>query len=98
MREHELKTWPREFEAITDGLKTHEVRSARDRRFEVGDVLRLREWSQLANEYTGRAVRVRVTYVSQGPAAGLPAWLAVMSIALMRETPPRDDHDGCEGC
>jgi hypothetical protein len=96
MREHDLKTWPRDFEAIVDGLKTHDIRATRDRRFAVGDVLHLREWSQLTNVYTGRAVRVRVTYVSQGPDWGLPPELCVMSISLMRETPPPDD--GCEGC
>ena len=40
---HELKTWPKGFEAILAGTKTHEVRPA-DRKFDVGDVLHLREF------------------------------------------------------
>ena len=82
---HHLKVWPREYEAIVDGLKAHEVRATHDRIFEVGDTLHLSEWSHLTQVYTGRRVRVRVTYVSRGPDWGLPTDLAVMSIALERE-------------
>lgn len=40
---HELKCWPSSFERISDGTKTFEVRRD-DRGFQMGDVLRLREW------------------------------------------------------
>lgn len=43
MSEHVLKTWPGPFAAVRDGLKTFEWRRD-DRGYEVGDVLRLREW------------------------------------------------------
>lgn len=41
---HELKIWPKYFEAVTHGSKTVELRREDDRQFAVGDVLVLREW------------------------------------------------------
>jgi hypothetical protein len=89
--EHELKTWPEPFQAVLDGRKRYEIRKD-DRGFAVGDVLHLREFRvDIAKhgigghgigdggEYTGRSVRVRVTYVTHGR-WGLPAGLCVMSI------------------
>ena len=88
--EHELKTWPADFEAIEAGRKTHEARKA-DRPFAVGDTLRLREWvpsqpvqcdwkeSGLGGHYTGRQVVVSVTHLTRGE-YGLPGDLAIMSI------------------
>ncbi len=60
--EHELKTWPDYFDRIIDGTKTFELRYG-DRLFEVGDTLHLREWSPDSEEYTGREVRVEVSYL-----------------------------------
>jgi hypothetical protein len=61
---HDLKTWPQFFERILTGEKTFEVRK-NDRRFKVGDVLVLREFEEWRNRgYTGRSVRVAVTYIT----------------------------------
>ena len=62
MTEHELKTWPPYYEAVASGAKTFELRKD-DRAYTVGDVLHLREWSPAADAYTGRWIRVRVTYL-----------------------------------
>jgi len=61
---HELKSWPAFFEAILAGEKTHELRRSDDRTFNVGDVLLLREFDPNFNRYTGRELRVKVTYVT----------------------------------
>lgn len=62
-KEHELKCWPEYFQAIFDGSKTFEVRHTKDRTFRVGDVLRLREWSPVTREYSGREERRLVSYI-----------------------------------
>jgi hypothetical protein len=40
---HELKSWPEFFEPVYTGRKNFELRK-NDRHFQVGDVIRLREW------------------------------------------------------
>ena len=81
---HDLKTWYRPFEAILSGGKRHEIRDNRDRRFEIGDHLRLREWRPsipgAAYRYTGRVLLVRVQHVTRGGRFGLPTGLDVMTI------------------
>lgn len=61
---YELKSWPQFFESILAGEKTHELRRSDDRVFNVGDVLRLREFDPKSNRYTGRDVLVKVTYIT----------------------------------
>ena len=61
---HELKCWPRFFEAIAAGHKRHDLRRAYDRDFRVGDRLRLREFDPETRGYTGREQFVEVTYIT----------------------------------
>lgn len=92
-REHELKCWPPPFDSILSGIKTHEIRK-NDRNYAAGDVLHLREWrpdpwdgrpppgwDSTVYGYTGREIRVRVTYVTFGGDWGVPDDMCVMSIA-----------------
>lgn len=65
MAEHDLKVWPEYFEALWENLKPFEVRK-NDRDYQVGDLLRLREYSPGPDEYTGRQVERLVTYVMNG--------------------------------
>lgn len=65
---HELKTWPMYFDAVVEGRKTFEIRHD-DRGFNPGDELLLKEYiaaheSDGNPRYTGRAHRVRVTYIT----------------------------------
>jgi len=86
MKEHDLKTWPREFAAVAGCAKRFEYRKD-DRGFEVEDVLILHEWDPAAGaqfgtggEYTGRVLRAHVTYILHGPDFGVPTGYVVMSI------------------
>lgn len=60
---HILKSWPRLFAALADGSKRHELRP-NDRGFRVGDILLLREFDPTDGTYSGRELRLEVTYVT----------------------------------
>jgi len=87
--EHELKTWPQFFQAISTGRKTFEVRK-NDRGFNAGDVLRLREWDPACShmsprhQYTGNEMRMKVTYVLTGEAFGIKDGFCVMGIKRLK--------------
>ena len=59
---HELKCWPEYFEALLVGTKTFELRFD-DRGYQVGDLLRLREWDPNRCVYTGRVLEREVVYI-----------------------------------
>ena len=69
---HDLKILPQYFDAVLSGDKTFEVRSIKDRTFNLGDTLRLREWHYSAEiagangGYSGREISVQVTYILPG--------------------------------
>lgn len=87
---HELKCWPKFFEAIATGAKRHDLRRATDREFQVGDVLRLREFDPDRTAFTGREQSVRVTYITSAdqPCAlsevALNPEFCILSIALLQ--------------
>ena len=66
------------------GAKSHEIREAIDRDYQVGDVLELREWAPkvtpLSGRYTRRRQKVLVTYITRGGEWGIPEGLCVMSV------------------
>jgi len=85
---HELKVWPEYFQALLTGEKTFEIRKD-DRGFVVGDVLFLREYSPGPDEYTGREIWRRVTYILKGDdptafAFGLRAGFVAMALEKAR--------------
>lgn len=60
---HQLKVWPEFFEVVLDRTKPFEIWK-NDRNFQKGDVLELREWDPKTEQYIGREVSARVTYVT----------------------------------
>lgn len=76
---HELKTWPRPFDAMKRGEKTFEFRK-NDRNFQVGDVLMLNEYDPGTEKYTGEGLRRTVTYILFGGIYGLPEGYVVMAV------------------
>ncbi|MED4852257.1 DUF3850 domain-containing protein [Caldifermentibacillus hisashii] len=60
---HRLKIQPKYFEAVCDGKKSFEIRK-NDRNFQVGDSLLLEEYNPETQEYTGRVVERKITYIT----------------------------------
>ncbi len=71
--EHRVKSWPNFFEATLAGIKTHDVRHVGDRDYQVGDTLRLMEFDPETQQYSGRELCVRITYITS---AKLPCALS----------------------
>jgi uncharacterized protein YqfB (UPF0267 family) len=61
MKTHDLKIAPQNFAPVYAGVKTAELRK-NDRDYQVGDLLKLREFSD--GEYTGSFVIREVTHVT----------------------------------
>jgi len=62
--EHELKSSPEFFQPTIEGRKRHELRRNDDRKFQVGDIVVLREFDHGTKSYTGRTVRARISYIT----------------------------------
>jgi len=58
---HDLKIMPQYLWALKTGIKGFEIRK-NDREFQVGDILRLREYKD--GQYTGRLVLGRITFIT----------------------------------
>lgn len=79
---HELKTWPEYFQLIASGKKPFELRK-NDRGFLTGHELLLREYDKDTNEYTGRILHRKITYVLKGEEAeafGLKKGFCIMGL------------------
>lgn len=82
MNTHSMKIWPEYLDALVSGAKKFEIRHTRDRHFEVGDILVLKEYDPTTETYLDRVATVAVTYLIQGPKWGLPDDMCVMSIVF----------------
>ena len=58
----EKKTWPELFEKVLSGTKSFDLRLA-DFACEPGDILLLREYDPKTEQYTGRSIEKKITYV-----------------------------------
>ena len=67
---HLIKCWPEFFQAVLDGTKGFEVRLD-DRRYAVGDVLRIQEYDDKGGVLTGRECQRKVTFLLRGGNAGV---------------------------
>lgn len=77
---HELKTWPKAFEAMWLGLKRYELRKG-DRPFGLGDTLRLKEWDPDTGQYSGREILAEVTYITRaGDFPGLEEGFVILGL------------------
>lgn len=79
--EHELKIYPKYFEDVISGKKKFEIRK-NDRKYRVGDILKLKEWDNI--KYSDREVRAEVIYLIDDKFAGIQPGYVVMGIELIR--------------
>lgn len=86
---HEMKSWPEFFEPTIRGLKFHDLRRTDDRKFQVGDHLRLREFDPRSESYTGRECTVEITYITSAAVpcayfeAALDPRFCILSVHLL---------------
>jgi hypothetical protein len=76
---HELKTWNEYFEDVFIGKKTFEIRKD-DRGFKKEDTLVLKEWDPKKEQYTGREISRKITYILEGGKFGLKKGFVAMAI------------------
>jgi hypothetical protein len=82
---HQVKSWMRLFGPTAAGKKTHELRY-NDRNYQVGDVLDLQEYDQKIKSYTGRSLKVEITYMTSAEnpcamsAVGLNEGFVILSV------------------
>ena len=76
---HQLKTYPKYFDALARGEKNFEVRR-NDRNYQVGDVLTLQRYCPKADAYTGAEIDKRVTYVLPGNDFGIAKDYCVLAL------------------
>lgn len=90
---HELKTRPEYFQAVIDGVKPFEVRLD-DRRFLVGDRLKLMEYEpnddghadpRRHGKYTGRIAIANITYKLTGVQFGVMPGYCVLGLGDITE-------------
>lgn len=62
MTTHELRSWTDFFEPLITGEKMFDVR-LNDRKFNVGDTLRIMEFDDKKGRLTGREIVRKVTYI-----------------------------------
>lgn len=59
---HDLKILPEYFDLVQSREKTFEIRK-NDRNYQIGDIVVLKEWDLIKQEYTGRTVSRVITYI-----------------------------------
>lgn len=63
MNIHRIKSWPKFFQPLSNGQRTHELRR-NDREYKVGDVLELREFLYNEKVYSGRVIQMAITSIT----------------------------------
>ena len=63
MNTHKLKTWPSFFKDFLDKGKSFDIRR-NDRDYQVGDTVVLQEYDPIEEEYTGRTLNRKITYIT----------------------------------
>lgn len=91
---HDLKIGPHYFDDVASSRKPFEVRKD-DRRYNVGDTLRLREWRD--GKYTGRETYKTITYVLRD-SAYCKAEFCILGLDALRPEREGDRIVRCRDC
>lgn len=75
---HCIKCLPEYFEDISNGSKNFELRKD-DRNYKVGENVLLMEWNPIDQAYTGKELRVLITYKLTGGKFGLKHGYCIFS-------------------
>lgn len=76
---HELKIYPKNFDAILNGSKAFEI-CKNDKGFQVGDNIVLREWDNI--KYSGRTIYAEITYIIDDRFVGLEDGYVALGIKM----------------
>jgi len=82
IKEHTLKCWKEFYSFVANGEKTFELRK-NDRDFKRGETIKLNEFDQHKNMYTGQHCRLLITYVLKGPWGGLKEDWCILGFKLL---------------
>lgn len=93
MKKIELKVWMNYFEDIKDHRRNFELRY-NDRNFQVGDILRLREYNEKENYYTDRQVFRIISYILSDTTFGLKDnWVVIGFEPVLPKVDDEDEND-----
>lgn len=84
MKIHELKTIAPYFQFVNEGKKTFELRK-NDRDYHYGDILHLREYNPLSENYTGNECLVKVGWILRDFPDALDDNYVIMNITKIAE-------------
>jgi hypothetical protein len=70
MTTHHVKSWPRFYQPIAEGVKTFDIRKD-DRGYAVGDDIVMEEFRPGVGEYTGEKLTRRIVYILRDFEGGL---------------------------
>ena len=79
MQTHKLKCWPEIFEAFVECKKTFDIRF-NDRDYQVGDIIKMREWNPDNKEHSGRGLDFKIVYITRGLFDQLKANMIVIQL------------------
>jgi uncharacterized protein DUF3850 len=88
---HELKTWPEYFQFVFEESKRFELRK-NNRDYRLGDTLHLREWNPETEQYTGREVFKRITYIFNGGKMGVRPEYVIISVTNEAALSPQSNE------
>ena len=77
--DHELKIWPQYYELVKSDIKPWEIRK-NDRNYQIGDIIRFKEFDPKTNQYTGRNFVRRIMFLFKQDGFGLQKGYCIFNV------------------